>query len=196
MNAFEYLIAQFGSSSKRRISKAMVLDLADISGLDWTIQSQFSWRSGLVRNSSERDKRARKAGLFIAVRAFKTNVPGKGVWVEVMPFVSQEDAEASVSKLFATARRNPKSEVTTIEIKVIDDLEVPGVRNTFVQEASTTGEIGNGAERSIAGSVDNIAFIVSCYYPGNEWPWGEVNSLATLQAEKIRTKIRSESSPS
>jgi hypothetical protein len=59
----------------------------------------------------------------------------------------------------------------------------------FVYELSTTANGGPRVQRVIAGTVDHVAFVVSCSESAEGWPWAEVAQIAATQEAKIREAL-------
>ena len=114
---------------------------------------------------------------------------GRGI-----PLVSAEDARSMLPDLETLLLSNPRAKVAVTGARRIEPQEASEVADyPFVYEQSTIGEHGPSAARYVAGTVDQVVFVVACAEFGKGWQWNEVASVAGSQAQKVRRVLGSES---
>jgi hypothetical protein len=192
MNGLQYLIAQQGSWSERKKSRAMLLEPTEIPGTDWGITSERSWRSGYIvpHWNSDVARRSRRSGGFASWRSFKQGNTPLGFWSQVSPYGLREDAETAVPRLLSMAYKNPRFKGTEIQEMKVDNLDIPGVEGAYVVERVARGSSkGPSDSKYVVANVAHVVFLLAFYAYGNGWPWNEVSRVAALQAEKIRSVL-------
>jgi hypothetical protein len=85
--------------------------------------------------------------------------------------------------------RRPQSKLTVNDQRTIEGRSVAGTTADVFYEERFTGPQGPGGTRLIAGAVDEMVFVMDFSSLGDLWPWDDVSSLATLEVEKIRTRL-------
>lgn len=191
MNKFKFAMSQRGRPSERNKAFAILLDVADLPGNDWTTTSEKSWRSGSLATDqrSEVAKRSLKTGGFVAWRSFRQTSTGRGFWVQVGPYGREEDATAAVPNLFASALANQNFKGTETEVREAS-VQIRGVSNAYAEERNSTGSPhGPSNTKYVSGSVYNFVFAFACYEYGTGWPWDEVALFAQIQSEKVRDQL-------
>jgi hypothetical protein len=185
-----YFLAQFGNRRERKLSRSMLLEIADLPEGIWKVVGDRLWRTGARGEQGEVVLRARQAGSFTAWRSFKLETPRGGFWTEVILCASSEDAELLVPGNRTTAIKNPKFKGTAGELRVIEDQQIPGVAIARITEQLTvTDDGGPGSTRKVAGSIGRAFFVIYFTRRPGEWQWSEVTSIAASQAIKIRKNL-------
>ena len=195
MNRFVFALAQFGPQSLKRTSLAMLLDDEDLPGDGWKVLGQGSWRTGFAARPSDAARRARHARTFTAIRNFHQSGASRWCWIEVIPFVSQSDAEAVLADLPSIFVRNPGIKGTITQERRVSPHDAPeAAAYPFVYEYAVISKYGESFPRMIGGVVDRILFLVSTSEYGAGlagWSWQEVVDVASLQSVKIERQLRS-----
>jgi hypothetical protein len=188
MNILQFLIGQIGDDTARRASVAMLLDRPELPGAgQWAIVTERTWRTGTIGASTDVGRRARRAGTFTALRRFRQDSPYRGLFVQALPFASQEDAESMVPRLRGLAMSYPSAIV--VEEHALEGHLVPEVANPSVYEVSVVRKQQSSSQKLIAGSVAHVAFVVSGSGFGQGWLWDDVTEVAMLQSLKIRRAL-------
>jgi hypothetical protein len=187
MNLFVYLISESLNREKSRSSRELLLEANDLPGNDWKVIGKRTWRTGTKGSKGEASQRARQAGSFTAWRQLEQTVPARrSIWLEVIPYVSADDAISVVPSLRAGMLPNPHAEVKVIEEREINDQQINGVTNQLVFEQLASGRKGSSVGRYVIASVENTVFVMGCSCYGDYWPWSDVTSIAALQSERIQ----------
>lgn len=191
MNLFYYLLTEFLNRNKSKSSRMMLLDTSELPGEGWKIVGKRSWRTGgHLKKTNERSLRAYQAGTFTAWRDYEQVSPSKrNLWIAVMPYASEEDAETEVPCLRSHLVRNVNTTSKIIEERQIDDQQISGVSNVFIFEQSTQSRKGPGIARYASGNVGQVVFLLACFGQGENWPWTDVMNFAAKQANKIRDTL-------
>lgn len=195
MNNLQVLIARIGSSRKRKEARALLVESGDLPGVTWEMTRDSVWRTGAWGfKRSEAGRRAHRMGAFSAARGFVQKEAKRTLWVEVMIFGCEEDAKGMVPTLEKRLQVNPNAPVKLIAERKFEEHELPGVAYPWVYEQLTTGAPGGAsATRFVGESIDRIVFLAACSGYVGSWPWEEVTTVASLQAEKIRRELESRS---
>jgi len=183
MNPILFLIAQMGSKSARTSSVQMLLDRTDLPEENWEVASTQSWRTGFMGVFTEEKRRARRVGTFTAVRFLKRDAPFRSMFVQVMPFASQDDAVSSVPKLGDMMPPNPQSR--TIKAGEVHGRSVDFLENPWTYEGHTERDGVSHVQKVLGGNVSHVVFIVSCTGANEGCNWNEVISYGSLQYRKI-----------
>jgi hypothetical protein len=165
----------------------MTLELSEIPGGSWKMESEQSWRSGYIVSDrkSERARRSRKTGGFVTRRSFRQSTTQRGFWVQLIPFGLESDAQTAVPLTFSTASANPNFKGVLNQTEQVS-VHVGGVQHVVAEERSSTlNPEGPSNTKYVAGSVSHVVFAFACYEHGAGWAWDEVASLAEIQANKI-----------
>jgi hypothetical protein len=165
---------------------SMLLEISDLPKGEWFILGERSWRAGPFSSKNERQRRARRAGGFLAWRSFKLTEPYRGLWVEVIPYATTEDAEDGVRSQTASFEQNSRATVKVTEEYMVNGLEIAGAPAVWAYEKKTIGPRGVGIVRYLAWNVQHVEFIVCYSNDGDLWSWDEISTIARSQAEKIR----------
>jgi hypothetical protein len=190
VNNLQYLIAQFGPTAARRLSQAMLLEPAELAGSGWVALDQKIWRTGTGNRTSDAGRRAHRAQTFTAMRSFRQATPSRWLWVEVVPYVSAQDALSVLPTLPARFVPNPKAEVTVVSEQFVEPSAAPEVAAfPFIYEQLTTGRHGPSAARYVAGHVEQVVFVVACSALDAAWPWSDVAAVAFSQESRIRRNL-------
>jgi hypothetical protein len=159
----------------------MVLSTSELPGVGWKQRTQHSWRIGSSRIINEEARRAYEQGLFAALRSFRlSNV--RELDLEVVPYSSVDDARSMIPKLWRNRTPYPNS-LTVAEEQIIDGRKVPEISDPWLLEQRSAGIAT--VVRVIIGRVDHVVLSVGCIALRDDWPWDEVEVLASLQGKKV-----------
>ena len=129
----------------------------------------------------EEARRAYEQGLFAALRSFRlSNV--RELDLEVVPYSSVDDARSMIPKLWRNRTPYPNS-LTVAEEQIIDGRKVPEISDPWLLEQRSAGIAT--VVRVIIGRVDHVVLSVGCIALRDDWPWDEVEVLASLQGKKV-----------
>jgi hypothetical protein len=165
----------------------MLLEVSELPQGEWTIIGELAWRSGFFGGKKGgMNKRTRKAGGFIAWRSLKLASPHRGLWLEVIPYASKEDAEMAVPLQVEASQENHRVKVTLRESRVLDNYVIREADTSWVCERDTTTLKGPNVSRYVVGNVERFVFMLAATAYGDGWPLDEVALMASTQANKIR----------
>jgi hypothetical protein len=170
----------------KRASLGMLLKRDELPGTGWRRLDQRAWLTGVVGEASDAARRAYAVESVSAIRSFKQG-RSRGLLVEVIPFVSASDAESVLPTIPALFVRNRRAKTAVTTERRLEPHEVPELAAyPFVYEQSTVGRRGAGVCRYVAGTVEQVVFIIAfAAYGADNVPWAEVASVAKSQASKI-----------
>jgi hypothetical protein len=173
-------------SSERKKSLVMSLNPEELPGRGWAMLGERIYRSGSIGPDGDRAKRSRQAGGVAVWRSFELDAPHRGLWSQVAPYASADDAESAVPILLSIAEKNPSFVGRVVEERKNDELTIANVNHLYAVERITVENRGGaGGTKYVVGSIDRIIFVVACSQYGDGWEWSEVASVAELQARKI-----------
>lgn len=186
-----YVFAQFGKRSERKRSLSILMNQAELPGQGWRVVDERTWRSGSIGPRSDAAVRSLKAGGVIAWRSFGQKEPPRGVWIQVGPYGTVEDAESAVPELFSRSIKSSRFEGRVSEEKSIVDISIPGVAHAaFIEQSIEGTSVGPRNSKYVVGSVSQYVFGIGCTGRADGWPWAEVLVLASLQADKVANYLR------
>lgn len=166
----------------------MLLTDSELPGAGWRTLGQASFRMGMSGQLGAVSRRARKSGEFSALRRFRQDDPGRGLFVQVGPYGSDSDAHEAVELAGTSVGGWTWPGVERIKVRKIDDLHVPQLDDVRAWEHRTRrGEL-TGYQRFISGRIGRVVVAVSGSAPDPGWPWEELIPIATTQAAKVRTR--------
>jgi hypothetical protein len=186
-----WLYAKLGQKVEpTRRSLAMLPAASDLPGDGWTLLDEATWRTGRLGKATEWGIRARALGSVTAIRSFEQKTESRrGLWAEVMPLASEDDAAEALNDLPNRFVRNPRSKVTFTTEHQASGVMVPGTASTWAYERNGTSAAGDSAERIVAGTVGRIQFVVDVSGLGEAWPWDEVVSIAGDLVHRISQSV-------
>ena len=175
-----------GGATETARSLAMLAAAADLPGPGWEVAEDRTWSTGGLDPTSEKSRRARRAGTVTAWRTFRQRGSVRSAWVEVVPYATGEDAAVSLrqSPRYFTGAGGPDEEVVAEHL--VEDLGLPGVPDVWMYEKTVRGPDGTRHVRYVAGTVAQVLFIASCSGEPGQWTWQDVVTLAATQADLVR----------
>jgi len=165
----------------------MLLTIADLPGVGWQQLSESGWRTGITSLRRPASRRAYETGAFIALRRFRQEDPRRGLFCEVLPMATSDDAEYQVRNGRSGLVRNPG--VVRLDERVVKGIEVPGVENPLIWEDTYAQRDLRGYHWNIFGRIETVAFLISGSAIDEGWSWSELVPIATAQAMKIEAKV-------
>jgi hypothetical protein len=83
----------------------------------------------------------------------------------------------------------PRSGLTVTGSGLVEGVMAARLSDFLVFEQRATGAQGEGADRLVAGNIENILLVMD-FGAGNDlWTWEIVTSIVELQVEKIKSGI-------
>src|SRR5271165_1194299 len=186
MNRAQFLLAQVGRPARRKQSLSVLLTHADLAGDEWRTLGQVAWRMGTQKRLGEISRRSRKSGEFTALRRFRQEDPPRGLFVQVAPFASEEDAAVAAAIEPPSDQWNRWPGVTRLAKRTEAGLEVPSVADVHAWEYQTQRGEYRGYQRIIQGRVDSVLLGISGTAREPGWAWEDLAAVASAQAEKVR----------
>jgi hypothetical protein len=191
MNKFKLVLAQLGPKPNRKHSLSMILNLDELPSSGWTMMSERSWRTGVTGNADEAIRRAREDGSITAWRSFEYSDKRRSMWIEVIPFASQSDAELEIPHLLTKLMKNSHAKVSVMQETTVDGASTLGIPNSVAKEQITNGKDGPGSAKYAAANVAEYMFAVAYSDFGETSSWDEIKVIAELQVNKIRGQLNS-----
>ncbi len=173
--------------SERRKSLAMLLAPSDLPGTGWRQLGEGSWRMGMSRRFGSISRRARKSGSCTALRRYRQEDPPRGVFIQIGPWASAEDAR-TVAGQARSAGGMTWTGVTRLDERQVNDVDVPDLDDSLVWEHRNQRGDFLGYQRFISGRVENVVLMVSGTSQDPGMAWDDLVSIVTSQAEKLRTQ--------
>ena len=183
--------------SERRRVRAMQLDPAELGEKDWRVLKEKIWSSRVIIDSSTDPLHAPNS--TTAARQFGVSFDAlEGLWTHIIPLPSRTQAEALSVTLLDRIRPNPDRQVTVLNRRKLDGLELRGTSSVKALETDTVCadrvRLGmTGRELIVVAAVGNVAFGVGYGCLGEGWTQDHFAGVAQLQADKIHAQVRSES---
>jgi hypothetical protein len=126
----------------------------------------------------------------MATRQFGTAAESlEGLWTHIIPLPSRAQAEALSVTLLHRIRPNPDSEVTEVNRRQLDGIDLRGTSSVLALEKDTVGMGMTGRDFYIVGVVNNVAFGVGYGSLGDGWAQDRFVAIAQLQADKIHSQV-------
>ena len=144
----QLVAAQLGRKPGKERVLSLLLEVPDLPGDRWAVKDQRTWRTGQTSHPSEAAVRARAAGSITAWRSFEQKGISRGLWVQVTPAVSGEDAQAFVKDMPNRFVKNPGALVGVRSERTIEGTQIPGADDIWCYEQETTALKGD-ADRHV-----------------------------------------------
>jgi len=187
MTRWQYFLAQFGSPKKRKNACALLLDLEALPEGDWKYVQELAWRVGRVGKKSEWGQRSRKTGAFTAAHTFQWVEGSKSLRIQVIPYVSRNDAQLAVPWLLQDMDFRSNSKFSLVHREDAEGVKIPDVENVHSIEIQGTTEKGPVSSRTVIGNVEEVVVLISGSGSGSGWSPEEISSVASRQANRIRS---------
>jgi hypothetical protein len=189
MNPLQIALGQIGRSSERKRSLDMLVTTADLPGSGWRQGQEIAWRSGIGSKSAPTARRAYKSGSFTALRRFWKDDPPLGLFVQLIPVATCEDAEYEVRNVRRALVPNRKRDLVRESENEVGTIDTPGVENPLVWEHLNARDDRRGYERFVSARVENVTFLVSAAAWGDGYSWDSLGAIVSAQATKIRVRL-------
>lgn len=126
----------------------------------------------------------------MALRRYRQEAPPRGLFLQVGPYPSAEDASQAWAAL-GTSDAGRWPGVTRLSERMVTDIAVPGIDDLHAWEYHTRrGELV-GFQRFIGGRIDRVAFVASGTSAEPGWEWDDLVSVCSAQARKISAFLKS-----
>jgi hypothetical protein len=183
----KFAIAQLGKKPNAKASLALLLTVADLPGENWKVMDERSWRAGTVGPDTPWGQRTRAARNIVGWRSFEQQSAEKWMWIQVVPYVSDEDARSALAgATLGDGIPNSRAEVQLVNQVTIEDVEIDGVNAARVLVQSTSGPRGDSEARTIYSAVNSFVAVEAFSSFSGSWGEGEMSSIVTLQANRIK----------
>jgi hypothetical protein len=185
----QWWLAQVGRPSKKKLALGMLLTDAELPGLDWRTLGQVTFRMGMSGRLGAISRRARRSGEFSALRRFRQHDPGRGLFIQVGPYVSDSDAHEAMEMAGTSDGGWSWPGVERLGVSTAEGLHVPGLDDLRAWEHRTRRVELTGYQRFIAGRTGRVVLAVSGSAPDPGWPWDDLIPIAARQAAKVRSRL-------
>lgn len=182
----QWWLMQVGRPSKKKHSFGMLLTEAELPGSGWRTLGQAAFRLGMSRRLGQISRRARKSGEFSALRRFRQDDPGRGLFVQVGPYGSESDAQQALALAGTSDGGWTWPGVERLHVRAVDNLDVPELDDVLAWEHRTRRAELIGYQRFVTGRVGRVVVAVSGSAPEPGWSWEDLIPIATAQAQKVR----------
>jgi hypothetical protein len=186
----QYLLAQFGHRSQRRLTLSMMLEASDLPEVGWSQYDQKCWRTGKMSATNSRHIRAREVGTYTGLRTYWHPATQRVIAAKVAPMASVIDAEAEVPGWGLHLMKRPDREGTVSEEIQIDNLEVPDLPNALLTKSVISGPSGTSTMRNVRGNIDRVIFALGCSALDGGLDWQEVFRVVQIQVMKIERTLQ------
>jgi hypothetical protein len=184
----QFAIAQLGSKRGADQSLARLLSADEIPGENWKKMDERSWRAGSIGPVTPWGQRSRAAKNVVGWRSFEKENGEKWIWIQVVPYVSNEDARSALGgATLGDGIANLRAEVRLVAQKFIEDAECEGLDAVRVLIQDTSGPRGENTARMIYGVVGSFLIVMAITSYSDSWTDSEVSSTVNLQARRIRS---------
>ena len=161
MKRYQFFITgRIGRPSERKRSFAMLPTVPDLPGVGWRQLGQAAWRSGVGSAKGPVSHRARRSGAFTAVRRFRQEDPPRGLFVQVLPLATVDDAREQALNARSSLWTGYPG-VVRLEEREVESVRVPEMQDVLTWEHFNERGDVRGYQRTISGRIENIAVLVS-----------------------------------
>jgi hypothetical protein len=184
---FKVLWAQLGTTSGRKVSVPMLLNIEELSWPDWRLENSWTFRPAIVGMADSTDLRSRENGSAWAIRSFVRFASSQWLTLRVLPMISQDDACSWIDSLGVRVVKNEHA------TSVITDRTANSRMQSLNLECSNALRyriLSNRSQQTrdvkcVAGNIGNILFVIRCAGLAEGWSWDDVLKVAGLQSTKI-----------
>lgn len=166
----------------------MLLDASEFPNAGWRELGEGSWRMGMSRRFGAISRRARRTGACSALRRYRQDKLEQGVFIQVGPYASADDA-ALMAAQAQVAAWHTWTGVERLEESQVDGMAVPDVEDALAWEHRNARGGYIGYQRFISGRVSNVVLVVagSAREPG--MAWDDLVLITASQASKLRRQL-------
>jgi hypothetical protein len=151
MVRFQSLLSRFGFGADRRRVRAMQLDPAELGEQNWKVLKERIWTSRVIVDSSTDSEHTPISTM--ATRQFGAEADALvGVWTHIIPLPSKAQAEALSGTLLHRIRPNPDSQVTEMDERQPEGIDLLGTSSVRALEKDTVG----------LGLTGRVLWVVAC----------------------------------
>jgi hypothetical protein len=188
--AIRYAIAGMGPKAGAGIMASMLLNGGDLIGADLKVTYDYTYRTYSGSGPSDAIRRARDIGSITAVRVLRNEEVGRSVATHLTRYASAEDALSRIEPSSQIRLLKPGSKVASNE--TLSSVNLPGFDGLIVLELQGSNLRNPAGDRIVTGNVGEILVRLTFGAKGDIeelWPWSEIVSLATKQAERVRNVL-------
>jgi hypothetical protein len=186
LHRLRWAASQLGArGSGRLLDPALVLLRLGDMPRGWRQIDERRWRTGRAGGGEPWAARAREMGGVTAWRSFASVPDGLWLWAQATPLASQEDATSALDGIWERSLRNLRARVEVVASEEGPRLQLPdGPAATLEQR--TRGQEREGTARYVAWTCRGVVSVIAGSGTGAAWSWPDLQSLASLQSERIR----------
>lgn len=189
LRRLRWVKATLGSKPGSRAVLDTLLAADDLPGGGWEQRDERTWRTGEAGPETSWAIRARDVGSVTAWRSFERRDGSQGLWCQLTPLASPEDAASALVDLPSRMLANLRADVEVVASRAVAPPVVPGAEHVWAQEQTTLGSRGEGVVRFLAATVGEQLFAV-CAAGDEGWAWPGIIGLAQVQAARIKGRTR------
>jgi len=184
LRRLQFMKAQIGAGND--LALAGLLGPADLPGGPWRVRDQRTWRTGEIGPRTAWGQRARQAGSVTAWRGFRDKTTRRGIWIQVIPLASAEDARSVLAEAGERVLRNPRGRGRLVSERDVTVEPFPGASAVWAREQHVEDRDGPATVLLLAGTVRHHVVIV-CLGGRPAFDWPSASELAALQAARLET---------
>lgn len=181
---------ELGHKTGESRSLAMSANSRDFAIMNLHEVSLRTIRTPMARRSHREALVSRSSRSTSVLRQFVISGEGQGdLVVQLTPCMSAEAARSNVSKAltYLVIRRGNKLSID--DATVVADFAVNDADAVFAYELTLVEPSHSANVKFAAACVENIAFTFLCTSRYNSWNWRTIETLASIQATKVRQVI-------
>ncbi|MBJ7596758.1 hypothetical protein [Candidatus Nephthysia bennettiae] len=186
LHRLRWAASQLGARGGGRLldPAVVLLRLSDMPG-GWRRIDERRWRTGRSGGREPWAVRAREMGGVTAWRSFAAVPDGLWLWAQATPLASQADAASAIDGIWGRSLRNLRARVEVVASQEGPRLQFPdGPSATLEQQTRNAGR--EGMARYVAWTCRGVLSVVAGSGTGSAWSWPDLQSLASVQSERIR----------
>lgn len=185
----QWWLGQIGRPSKKKHALGMLLTEAELPGTGWRTLGQASFRMGMSRRLGDISRRARESGEFSALRRFRQDDPGRGLFIQIGSYGSDSDAHEALALAGTSDGGWTWPGVERLDVQIVDNLDVPELEDVLTWEHHTSRDELTGYQRFVTGRVGRVVVAVSGSAQEPGWSWEDLIPIASAQAAKVRVRL-------
>jgi hypothetical protein len=178
--------AEFRFKRGRKAALSLLLDISDLPGQGWKLNTFQTLRAGIVGKVDDIAKRARQARCVAVWGTFTNKSTRKKILIQITPAASPIDADARTATFeqrnIEGIARFPIIGNTRVEpsLDMLGVGHVPGIEYEIV-----SGKSSGRNHKRVGGNVGNVVYSISCSGFRGGWSWEEVLQVADSQRRKL-----------
>ena len=184
MQRLQFVKAQLGRKRGKEEVLARLLHASDLPDGPWQMTDERTWLTGVAGSATAWGERARQAGSVTGWRSFRHETAPRWAWVQVVPLMSADDADAALSVIGERALANLRSKAQVTNERDVPIEPFAGASAVWGREQHTAGQDGPGIVLMLAGAVSHW-LVILCVAGSPAWQWSSASELAALQAQRL-----------